>query len=348
MTDENTQATLTWRVSPDLLSIVDREGRFVAVNPAWRETLGWERAEMVGEPFLVFLHQDDVARTRGAFAQLLSGKPVLRFENRYRTRAGAHRWLEWVSVPEGGRFYCTARDVTDDKGRADRLAQQQAEAELREQFMAVLGHDLRNPLAAIAAGTSVLLRRIEDDNAVAVLRQIRSSVGRMSELIDNLMDLTRVRLGDGLGIERHPVANLRAGLERVIEEIRLASPEARIEARLDIGGEGACDGPRIYQIVSNLLANAVSYGDGAEPIQVEAVLREGRLVLSVANAGDPIPAEVMEKLFHPFVRNRPSKQGLGLGLYIASEIAKAHGGQLTATSQARETRFTLDIPCHAD
>ena len=179
--------------------------------------------------------------------------------------------------------------------------------------MAVLGHDLRNPLAAIAAGTSVLLRRIEDDNAVAVLRQIRSSVGRMSELIDNLMDLTRVRLGDGLGIERHPVANLRAGLERVIEEIRLASPEARIEARLDIGGEGACDGPRIYQIVSNLLANAVSYGDGAEPIQVEAVLREGRLVLSVANAGDPILSGGDGKAVPSLRREPPEQAGAGPG-----------------------------------
>jgi PAS domain S-box-containing protein len=348
MTDEYTQSTLTWRISPDLLSIVDREGRFVAVNPAWRETLGFERAEMVGAPLLAFLHPDDLARTREAFATLLGGQPMLRFENRYRTRAGDYRWLQWISVPESGRFYCTARDVTDDKGRADRLVQQQAEAELREQFIAVLSHDLRNPLAAIGAGTSVLLRRTEDEKSADILRQMKSSVGRMSELIDNLTDLARVRLGGGLGVERAPVADLRAGLERVIEEIRLAWPEAVIEARLDIAAEGVCDGPRILQVVSNLLANAVTHGKSRAPIRVEARLRDHRLVVSVANGGEPIAPEVMEKLFHPFFRTRPSKQGLGLGLYIASEIAKAHGGRLTATSNARETRFTLDVPCRAD
>jgi PAS domain S-box-containing protein len=347
MTDERQRATLTWRVTPDLLSILDRDGRFVAVNPAWRDTLGFSPEAMTGASYADFVHADDAARTREALEQLRRGEPVLRFENRYRTAAGDHRWLEWVAVPEGGRLYCTARDVTENKDRVDRIAQQQAEAALREQFMAVLSHDLRNPLAAINAGASVLLRRTEDPKAAEILRQMQSSVGRMSELIANLMDLTRARLGGGIGIARAPVSNLRTGLERVIEEIRLVSPEVAITAHLDVGPDGACDGPRILQVVSNLLANAVSYGRPTEPIRVEALLRDGRLTVSVINKGDPIPEDVREKLFHPFFRSQ-SQQGLGLGLYIASEIARAHGGALSVASDARETRFTLDVPCGRD
>ena len=205
MTDENTQATLTWRVTPNLLSIVDREGRFVAVNPAWRETLGWERAEMVGAPFLSFLHPDDIARTRRAFAQLLSGKPVLRFENRYRTRAGDHRWLEWVSVPEGGRFYCTARrrHRRQGPGGPDRAA-----AGRGGTARAVHGRAQPRPAQSPRRHRSGNLRAAAPDRGrecggdpAPDQEQRRTHV---RDLIDNLMDLTRVRLGDGLGIERHP------------------------------------------------------------------------------------------------------------------------------------------------
>jgi PAS domain S-box-containing protein len=346
MTNEIQQASLTWRVTPDLMCILDRNGCFLALNPAWQDTLGWARVDMLGRPYLEFLHPDDIDRSVAAFEVVKRGEPVLRFENRYQTRLGDHRWLHWVAVPDGGRFYCTARDVTEDKGRIDRIAQQQAEAELREQFMAVLGHDLLNPLAAVSAGTSIILRNGQDEKSVAIIRQMQSSVGRMTELINNLMDLTRVRLGSGLGLQRVSISDLGKGVERVIEEIRLASPGSVVEARLDIAEEGGCDVARVLQVVSNLLANAVTYGASSEPIQFEAQARAGRLRIAVSNKGEKIPDIAMVKLFQPFFRTevRASKQGLGLGLYICSEIAKAHGGTLKAASSEAETRFTFDIP----
>jgi sigma-B regulation protein RsbU (phosphoserine phosphatase) len=108
----------------------------------------------------------------------------------------------------------------------------------------------------------------------------------------------------------------------------------------------AYDRGRVAQLFSNLLANALTYGAAATPIQVRATTDEKWLELSVANAGDPIPAAVLERIFQPFTRGavRPSQQGLGLGLFIASEIARAHGGTLAATSSADETRFTFRMP----
>ena len=105
------------------------------------------------------------------------------------------------------------------------------------------------------------------------------------------------------------------------------------------------DSARIAQLLSNLIANALSHGASDQPVKVEAFTKDGRLELSVANSGEPIPEHLLERLFEPFMRTSSSaQQGLGLGLYIASEIAKAHRGELTASSTAAETRFTFTMP----
>ena len=346
MTNELQRASLTWKVSPDMFCILDREGRFVAVNPAWKATLGWSKDEIEGKPFVDFLHPDDLERSLEAFEVVKTGKPVLRFENRYRARNGDYHWFSWVAVPDEERFYCTVRDVTEDKDRIELLRQNEADAELKEVFLAVLGHDLRNPLAALESGIRILGRKIEDEKLGAVLQQMKGSTTRMSELIDNVMDLARDRLGSGMGVEREPTAGLADDLEQVIEEISVTQKDVEIRKDINIKGDVTCDASRIGQLLSNLLANAVMHGDPAQPIDVQASNQDGRLTLSVANGGDPIPDDALEHLFQPFFRGkvRDSRHGLGLGLYIAHQIAVAHGGTLDVKSDRRETRFTLDIP----
>ena len=346
MTDELQRASLTWQVSPDMFCILDREGRFVAVNPAWEATLGWPKDEIEGKAFVDLLHPDDVERSLEAFEVVKTGSPVLRFENRYRARNGDYHWFSWVAVPEGERFYCTVRDVTEDRNRIELLKQKDADAELKEVFLAVLGHDLRNPLAALESGMRILGRKIEDEKLGAVLHQMKGSTTRMSELIDNVMDLARDRLGSGMGVEREPTTGLADDLEQVIQEISVTHKDVEIRKDINITGDVTCDASRIGQLLSNLLANAVMHGDPAQPIDVQASNQEGRLTLSVANAGDPIPEDALVHLFQPFFRGkvRDSRHGLGLGLYIAHQIAVAHGGTLNVKSDSRETRFTLDIP----
>jgi len=219
------------------------------------------------------------------------------------------------------------------------------EAELREQFIAVLGHDLRNPLASIRAGTELLQRRMPEPHAQETLRLMQGSVSRMSALIDDVLDFARGRLGAGIGLSRS-AASLEPVLRQVVAELQATAPDRQIECDFVLDRAVDCDPVRIGQLFSNLLANALSHGAAATPIRVRARAGDETFELSVGNAGDPIPPETLEKLFQPFFRGatRSSRQGLGLGLYIAFEIARAHGGTLEATSSSEETSFTLRMP----
>jgi phosphoserine phosphatase RsbU/P len=219
-------------------------------------------------------------------------------------------------------------------------------AELREQFIAVLGHDLRNPLAALSAGARLMLGAKTPDDAARLEGMMQRSVNRMSNLIDGVMDFARGRLGGGLLLSDKTMVDLNPVLSQVIDELASDHPDRKIEAALQLTEEVFCDRGRIGQLFSNLLGNALTHGDKATPIQVHAATYASSFELFVANTGEKIPAETMEHLFQPFYRGsvRPSKQGLGLGLYIASEIAKAHGGVLDVTSTDAETRFTFVMP----
>jgi phosphoserine phosphatase RsbU/P len=132
-------------------------------------------------------------------------------------------------------------------------------------------------------------------------------------------------------------------LRQVIAELRAGYPGRQIEAQFDLPQSITADHVRLAQLCSNLVANALNHGDAGQPVQVYAGVEAGMFTLSVANAGEPIPAAAMAQLFKPFTRGavRPSQQGLGLGLYIASEIARAHGGKIDVESSAEETRFTF-------
>lgn len=237
----------------------------------------------------------------------------------------------------------------DAQARAARqdaaLLDAQEAAKLREQFVAILAHDLRNPLASIDAGVSVILRRKPDEKTQSIGEQIHKSALRMASLIDDMLDFARGRLGGGFLLERNSNAPLSDHLEQVIGELRDLS-ENPIEARINLAHPVNCDPKRVAQIASNLVANAMKHGASGRPIRVWASTDEKGFALTVANEGEPIDAVVAKQLFQPFFRGngRSANQGLGLGLYIASEIARAHGGKIEVASSKEETRFTLRIP----
>jgi signal transduction histidine kinase len=225
------------------------------------------------------------------------------------------------------------------------LTDERKTAELREQFIAVLGHDLRNPLASIDAGTRVLRRTPLDTRAAPVVELIQKSVRRMARLIDDVMDLARARLGGGLVLNRD-AALLGPALEQVIAELRATSPERTIDARITLPEPVYCDQPRIARLLSNLLANALTHGAADGPVSVTATGNDAVVELSVTNRGEPIPPATIQRLFQPFTRAsaRSNQEGLGLGLFIASEIARAHGGTLDVTSTPAETCFKFTMP----
>ncbi len=218
---------------------------------------------------------------------------------------------------------------------------------LREQFIAVLGHDLRNPLGAIAAGIRMLGKREQiSESGLRILDEMAGSVERASGLIDDVLDLARGSLGGGLAVDRQSSEKVAPLLEQVVAEVRAIAPDWRIETHVQIDRPVYCDPGRLGQLASNLLANAVTHGAPEAPVRLNAWTTDGQFLLSIANGGKPIPEEVRAHLFQPFFRGaaRPSANGLGLGLFIASEIAKAHGGTLEVSSDVQETRFTFAMP----
>jgi sigma-B regulation protein RsbU (phosphoserine phosphatase) len=239
------------------------------------------------------------------------------------------------------RNLLAARDAAETASEEERRR-----SELRDQFIAVLGHDLRNPLASVIAGTRLLRKEPLSEKGFGFLDLMHASAMRMSGLIDNVLDFARGRLGGGLVVNRSEPQSLELLLRHVVDELRAAAPGRVIEADLSVGEPVACDRSRIGQLVSNLLGNALTHGSPDGPIRLIASTADGMLEITVANTGAPIPPEAMGRLFQPFFRGgvRQSREGLGLGLYIASEIARAHDGVLNAESTPAQTRFTFRMP----
>jgi sigma-B regulation protein RsbU (phosphoserine phosphatase) len=240
------------------------------------------------------------------------------------------------------------RSLVEARVRAEAAARvEQETAVLREQFIAVLGHDLRNPLAALAAGVRMLgEREALSERGRLVTKEMAASIARATALVDNVLDLARGRLGAGLPLEREAERPLAPVLEQIVAEVRAIAPDREIVADFAIDRPVDCDPARIGQLAANLISNAVTHGAPAVPIKVEARTGDDRLVISVANGGEPIAPAARAQLFQPFFRGdeRQSRQGLGLGLFIVNEIAKAHGGAMDVISTAEETRFTFSMP----
>ncbi len=222
-------------------------------------------------------------------------------------------------------------------------------SQLREQFIAVLGHDLRNPLGSLTAGARILLRTPLDDASRKVVVLMQGSVLRMKALVDNILDFARARLGDSLDLDIDPQTPLEPILAQVVDELRTVDESRDIAADFQLDRAVPCDHGRIAQMLSNLLGNALTHGSPGTLVKVGADTKDGQFTLWVENIGEPIPAKAMSALFRPFFRGevRRSQHGLGLGLFIAHEIARVHGGQLEAKSDSENTRFTFTMPLPA-
>ncbi|WP_213779745.1 GAF domain-containing sensor histidine kinase [Caballeronia sp. dw_276] len=226
------------------------------------------------------------------------------------------------------------------------LLDERATAELREQFIAVLGHDLRNPLAAVGA-TAELLTRRDDPGLVSLGTRLRTTTKRMSRLIDDVLDFARGRLGGGLGVTLAPARDIADALADIVAELRTANPGRVVLEHIEINRSIDCDRGRVQQLLSNLLANALHHGAPDKPVLVDACVEADDLVISVSNSGYPIVLEDLQKVFEPYWRPATSQPGggLGLGLYICSQIVKDHGGLLSVSSSAEAgTCFVARIP----
>jgi signal transduction histidine kinase len=218
---------------------------------------------------------------------------------------------------------------------------------LRELFVAILGHDLRTPLTSIVLASSKLL--LCDDFTEAVskdLRRIAASAARMQSLIEDLLDMARVRNG-GLPITRKPT-DLRLLCEQVVDETRLIYPHCTLQLHSSASVSGEWDPERLTQLLQNLVGNAIEHGQPEAPIQVEVRDQGHAVEVEVHNEGLPISPEVLPSIFDAFIQGEPAARrmkGLGLGLFISKAITEAHHGSLRVRSEPdRGTSFIATLP----
>ncbi|MBU2979329.1 HAMP domain-containing sensor histidine kinase [Alteromonas sp. C1M14] len=223
------------------------------------------------------------------------------------------------------------------------LYDEQSAAQLREQYIAILGHDIRTPLSSLKMGVDFLTDTLPDATSQQVLKRMDNSVNKMKRLINDVMDFTHGKMGKGITLNTRHSPNLQSVLVHAVNELTALYPERLIDTHIQITETLNCDPERLGQLLSNLLINAIVHGDSTQPIEVNAASDNGMLTLSVANGGAPIPETTQTKLFEPFWRDTHKQHagGLGLGLFIASQIAQAHRGELSVLSNHQVTVFTF-------
>lgn len=217
-------------------------------------------------------------------------------------------------------------------------------------FLAILGHDLRNPLSTTIMSSMVLMRN-EDDKVISAAARIYNSAQRMNRLITDLMDYTRGQLGMKLPVVIAPT-NLAKICTNIIEEQQIANPDRSILIEMKGSFDGNWDEQRIDQVFSNLLGNAIQHGNTSTPIKVNLTSSKNSVVIKITNQGKPIPASKIKHIFDPLVRyeenenaDNSQKTSMGLGLYIAREIILAHNGDIKVTSSAAKgTTFEISLP----
>ncbi|MEO5881253.1 MAG: ATP-binding protein, partial [Caldimonas sp.] len=357
----------TWQVSPELLGVLNIEGRFELSNPAWQTMLGWSEPEVASKVFFEFIHPDDLVRTRRAWDDATQrGLPALRFENRYRRKDGDYRWLSWVAVPDDGKVYCSARDVTADKQRAEAL--EAAESALRQaqkmeavgQLTGGLAHDFNNLLAAISGSIEVVAKSVAQGRLENVERFStigRGAVRRAAALTHRLLAFSRQQVLDPKAIN---INRLVADMEDLIR--RTVGPEVELEV---VGAGGLwptlVDPNQLENALLNLCINARDAMPEGGRLTIETAnkwlddraagerdLPPGQYVsLCVTDTGGGMTPEVIAKAFDPFFTTKPLGQGTGLGLSMTYGFARQSGGQVRIDSElGKGSTLCIYLPRH--
>ncbi|MFY0566873.1 ATP-binding protein [Archangium lansingense] len=238
------------------------------------------------------------------------------------------------------------QDVTQQK---EQEAELRRRVEFEQQLLGIVSHDLRNPINAITLAAHALLRCEElDARATKSASRILSSADRATRMIRDLLDFTQARLGGGIALERRPT-DLRLLVQQVLDEVEMAWPERHIEVLQHGSTWGEWDVDRLAQVVSNLVTNALKYSPTDTPVHVDLRTEGEAAVLSVHNAGSPIPPDLIPRLFEPLQRGTRemdrASRSIGLGLYIVKHLVEAHGGTVSArSSQDEGTTLTVRLP----
>jgi PAS domain S-box-containing protein len=343
-------------LSIDMLCIAGVDGRFRRVNPAWEGVLGWDAQTLVSQPFVDFVHPEDVERTIAETAALARGVDSVHFENRYRCKDGGYKWLSWKARAdiELGVIYAAARDVTARRYSEQQLREAQEEAEranrAKSEFVSRMSHDMRTPLNAVLGFAQLLEAEsltVEQQESV----QLISRGGRhLLSLIDEVLDIARIEAGQ-LSLSPEPVV-LTEVVQHALELIAQLAATREITVALEQSRTRLivqADRQRLNQLLLNLLSNAIKYNRRGGSVRV--TFGEGstpqRVRVLVTDTGFGIAPDKLKRLFTPFERlgaEATGIEGTGLGLAVSRGLAAAMGGELGVTSEVGHgSTFWLEL-----
>lgn len=350
-------------LSLDLFSDPGNDGHFQRLDPAFAHAFGYAEAELLGAPFITFVHLEDRAATRAQLDRLGRGEPTLGFENRFRRQDGAYRWLAWTAVPTPeGLAYAVAHDVT-----ARRLTDEPAEVPLSgrvgadppartEDFLVSVSHDLQQPLALIKGQVQLIQRQLaRGDKIEAVgldqgLGYVNAAVIRMRGMLQEMLDNALEAAGQPLRLLLSPTDLVALACDAASEH-RLAYDlhQFVVDAEpTDIWAP--VDGARIQRVLETLLSNAVKYspGGGVIRIRVSTTADNACALIAVQDAGLGIPAADLPRVFDRFYRGANvigRIAGNGLGLAGARQLVELHQGTIAVQSEeGRGSTFTVRLP----
>jgi signal transduction histidine kinase len=272
---------------------------------------------------------------------------VLRVEPSEETIYDArHLRLLSVVAAQLGAYFTMVRLREEDARRTKELAKAH---EFQQLLLGVVGHDLRNPLSVITTVASqLLLKKTDDQRQAKNLQRALRNAEKANTIIADLLDVTHVRVTGQMPVTTQRV-DLHELLEEIVDDTRVQNPEVDLAWRATDSAIVDCDPVRLSQVATNLFNNALAHGEQGSPVQVELLVGASDVVLSVHNRGPAIPADLLPVIFNPFKQGAQKRRGagggLGLGLYIVDQIARAHGGRVDVSStDAAGTTFTVILP----
>jgi PAS domain S-box-containing protein len=348
-----------WNVSQDLLVVADSGGKYLSVNPAWTAVLGWSESELLGKTGEWLVHPDDRERTSSEIANLAAGGKTLHFGNRLRQKGGSYRWLSWTAVPDRGKIYAVARDMTELRQAQEELHRSREELTRvnRQTTMsamtASIAHEMNQPLSAIAANGSAGLRwlaRAEPnlDEARKTLKRVVEDAHRASEVIAS------VRAMFGKDHREKSPLKINDLICHVLSIVHgeMESQEVTLQVELpDEIPEIVADRMQLQQVLLNLFTNAIeamgSVPDRARRLSVKSEIHDiDGVLITVKDTGPGIDPLNMDRIFDAFFTTK--SHGMGMGLSICRSIIEAHGGRLwAAPANPHGSIFFLALPVGA-
>jgi PAS domain S-box-containing protein len=328
----------------DCIKVLDLDGKLIFMSTAGQRMFGVKDFSTVrGESWLEFWSADDRSRAEAAVKAARAGS-VGEFVGSCTTLDGRRASWDVRITPIRGadgqpqRLLAVSRDISEQRKRA----------EFEQQLIGIVSHDLRNPVAAMLTGATILERSLSSDPPLAkVVARIKNSGDKAVRLIRDLLDFTQVRAGGGIPIHRVS-SDVHEICRGAIDELRHKHPERSIVHTVHGDGAGFWDPDRLAQVVSNLTQNAIAYSPAESPVLVRSERKGAEVSIVVRNEGSPIAESVLATLFEPFkrgVRNHDPDRSIGLGLFIVQQIVKAHGGSVQVHSSADDgTTFTVVVP----